>query len=315
MTYLEPKLCTLCGSFRKGNFLFQKVNDNNDVDSINIFQCGDCKNVYLGKYNNIFDEGLYSYYNDFSGKTKDQVYDPLTSNSYLQVFKLLKSYGCGNKILDVGCGYGSFVDIAIEQGYSIMGIDLSKSAVNIAKQFNLPVHNIDFFSSKIKKSSFDVLSMFEVIEHLPEPVQFLKRAEQVVKPGGLIYITTPNFNSLDRRLLGKNWRVFHREHLTYFTPATIINAVNSNTEFEVLHLETRNISSELIAHLRHFVPSFRSKDIRRVFNEVNGPPSSSNIRTRIANSAWLSLLKQSANFILDATGLGSTIVIILRRKL
>lgn len=315
MTDADVQPCTVCGSAAKGSYLFEKPNSNLSIGSIKIYQCGACKSIYLGQYGKYYDNELYAYYTKYSGETKDQVYNPLTKKSYLKVLKLLESYGGGKKVLDVGCGNGSFVDAAMEQGYNIKGIELSQTAVDIAQAFNLPVQNVDFFSSEIEASSFDVLTMFEVIEHLPEPVRFLKRAEQVVKPGGLIYLTTPNFKSLDRRVLGKNWNVFHREHLTYFTPATLMKAISANTRFEVLHVETRNVSGELIATFGHLMPSFLSRDSRCNSNHVSGQPPPSDTRTRIAKSPWLSLLKQWVNFFLNATGMGSTIVILLRRPL
>jgi len=313
MTNADVQPCTVCGSAAKSSYLFEKPNSNLGIGSIKIYQCGVCKSIYLGQYGKFYDNELYAYYTKYSGETKDQVYNPLTKKSYQKVLKLLESYGGGKTILDVGCGNGSFVDAAMEQGYNIKGIELSQTAVDIAQAFNLPVQNVDFFSSEIEVSSFDVLSMFEVIEHLPDPVRFLKRAEQVVKPGGLIYLTTPNFKSLDRRVLGKSWNVFHREHLTYFTPETCINAIRSNTGLEVLHVESRNVSSELIATFRELMPSFSSRHRQRISFNVSGLPALPDTRTIIAKSPWLSLLKKWINIFLNATDLGSTIVILLRR--
>ncbi len=155
--------------------------------------------------------------------------------------------------------------------------------------------------------------MFEVMEHLPHPVQFLRRAEVVVRPGGLIYLTTPNFNSLDRRVLGAEWNVFHREHLTYFTPATIIEAIRRNTKLELLHAETRNLSSELISHFRNTVWLASSRNNGHISAENNRHSIPSDLRTKIENSQVLSLLKRGANSLLNATSLGSTIVLLLRR--
>jgi 2-polyprenyl-3-methyl-5-hydroxy-6-metoxy-1,4-benzoquinol methylase len=305
--------CTVCGSSNKSGYLFEKTSDGRGEGSIRVYHCGECKSVYLGKYSEIFDDQLYAYYAKYAGKTKNQVYNPLTKNSYFQVLKLLNSYGGGKTILDVGCGNGAFLDAAMEQGYDIKGIELSQSAIDIANRFNLPVKKIDFFSTEIESSSFDILTMFEVIEHLPEPVLFLQRAEHVVKRGGLIYITTPNYNSLDRRILDKNWSVFHREHLTYFTPATLIKAVERNTGFEVLYIETRNVSEQLIGRLMQLLLSYLPLKRPIFSDDVNARAPQSDTRAIISGSPWLSLIKRGINFFLNATGLGSTIVIVLKR--
>jgi 2-polyprenyl-3-methyl-5-hydroxy-6-metoxy-1,4-benzoquinol methylase len=315
MSDAEIQPCTVCGMLINNRYLFEKNDDYSVVEKCKIYQCSSCNIIYLGQYSKIFDNDLYSYYSKYNGKTKDQIYDPLTKQSYLKVLELLDSYGGGKDILDVGCGNGSFVDAAMEQGYNIKGIELSQTAVNIAQEFGLPVQNMDFFSSEIEDASFDVLSMFEVIEHLPEPIQFLKRAEHVVKRGGLIYLTTPNFNALDRKVFGDKWSVFGREHLTYFTLPTLIDAINNHTGLEVVHAETRNISGELITYFSKFVRRSPKSAGRSNSGEISKHSPVPDARAMIASSPWLSLLKRGANFFLDATGLGSTIVLLLRRPL
>ncbi len=154
--------------------------------------------------------------------------------------------------------------------------------------------------------------MFEVIEHLPNPIEFLRRAEAVVKPGGLIYITTPNFNSLDRRVLGSQWNAVHREHLCYFTPRTLLNAIQKQTSLELLHLETRNISEDLIGYIKNIFVSGSRKNGCGLINK-NAPLKTPDLRAKIDESQILSLAKLSANQFLNATSLGSTIVMLLRR--
>ena len=307
----EPiNVCTVCGSMNNSRFLFEKYNDNRGRDPINFYKCKTCKIVYLGKYSGYYDDGLYEYYKKYTGKTKEQVYDPLTKVSYLRVLKLLALHGCNQTILDVGCGNGSFVDAALEQGYLVQGIELSQSAVEVALAFKLPVSKLDFFSSQIEICSFDAITMFEVLEHLINPTQFLLRAQEVVKPGGLIYLTTPNFNSLERRVLGKNWNVLHREHLTYFTEKNLTQLIKDNTKLEILHAETRNISAELI---KFFVHSGSLKNINDSPSNSNIESSSSGIRNKIVHSQLLTLLKNGTNSFLNTTSLGSTIVMLLKR--
>ena len=207
------------------------------------------------------------------------------------------------------------MDAAMELGYDIAGIELSQSAVDIAQKFNLPVKRMDFFSTEIQSSSFDIITMFEVIEHLPMPVSFLQRAEGVLKPGGLIYLTTPNYNSLDRRVFVKHWNVFHREHLTYFAPATLAKTITDKTGLEVLHVETRNISGELIDRIKELAHSFLLRRRLDYYKNLSGGAPRSDARAMIAGSPLLSMVKRAINLFLDVTGLGGTIVMVLKRPL
>jgi 2-polyprenyl-3-methyl-5-hydroxy-6-metoxy-1,4-benzoquinol methylase len=307
--------CTACGSKVDNQYLFAKKIQNMESDLIEFYRCMRCKTIFLGKYNDYYDDELYAYYSKYVDKKEEDIYDALTNISYEKVLRQFDSYGGGQNILDVGCGNGSFVKVALQKGYQAEGIDLSDLAVEVAQRFSLPVTKLDFFSKNISDSSRDIVTMFEVIEHLPNPVDFLRRSEKVVRPGGLIYLTTPNFNSLDRRVLGRKWNVFHREHYTYFTTQTLIKLIRNNTELDILHIETRNVSTELIAHFKNIL----NKNLLQIkpntgINEVSDLRLS-DARTIIYKSRWLTLVKQVANLILNATYLGSTIVIVLKRPI
>jgi len=270
-----------------------------------------------GWFSEFFDEDLYAYYARYHGLKKEDVYDPLTRKRYLALLDLFSAHGRGRVVLDVGCGKGDFVDAALNAGWDVEGIELSQPAVDIAQRFCLPVSNLDFFSMKIENASRDLVTMFEVIEHVPNPGEFFSRAEEIVKPGGLVYLTTPNFNSLDRRVLGAGWDAIHREHLTYFTPKTLINAVRKRTNLDVVHLETRNVSTQLILAIRSSLRSDRPAVIGEC--SVSNPNSTGArpniIRNNIESSIILSSLKRMANMILNVTSLGSTIVILLKRPI
>lgn len=313
MIDIEVQPCPVCGASSESKFVFDKAGDGRGNDKISLYRCGACKTVYLGKYNESYDDDLYAYYQKYQGRKKEELYNPLTRESYIKVLRLLSSHGGGVSILDVGCGNGDFVDAALDGGYKAEGIELAQPAVDIARGYGLPVTKLDFFSSEIQESSRDVVTMFEVIEHLPDPVAFLRRAEVVVKPGGLIYITTPNFNSLDRRVLGSQWNAIHREHLSYFTPSTLLAAIRNNTTLELLHLETRNISEELISDFKNRIKRLSYRNSGGLVIDKSAHAKPIDLRIKIEKSLLLLLLKRSVNSVLNTTSLGSTIVMLLRR--
>jgi 2-polyprenyl-3-methyl-5-hydroxy-6-metoxy-1,4-benzoquinol methylase len=318
MKQIKAHSCTVCGETKNSKLMLRKEQDGRGGNGdIALFCCGQCQTIYLGGYSESFDEDLYAYYARYHGLEKEDVYDPLTRKRYLALLDLFSAHGCGRAVLDVGCGKGDFVDAALNAGWDVEGIELSQPAVNIAQGFCLPVSNLDFFSDKIKNASRDLVTMFEVIEHVPNPGEFFSRAEEIVKPGGLVYLTTPNFNSLDRRVLSAGSDAIHREHLTYFTPKTLINAVRKRTNLDVVHLETRNVSTQLIRAIRGSLRLGRLAVAGEC--SVSNPNSTgakpNNIRKNIENSIILSLLKRMANMTLNVTSLGSTIVILLKRPL
>lgn len=314
MTSSSVSPCNGCGSVVNQEFLFDKPNDGRGNGSISLYRCRMCNTVYLAGFHEIYDDNLYTYYEKYKSKKKEDIYNPITRKSYMKVLQLFEKHGGGKSILDVGCGNGSFVDAALEQGYNAEGIELSKHAVEIAQGFGLPVSCLDFFSNKIQDSSKDIVTMFEVNEHLIEPAKFLRRAETVIKPGGLIYLTTPNFNSLDRRILGNRWGAIHREHLFYFTLKNLLKMINDSTGLEVIHSETRNLSAELINYLKNCGGKVQLQNIYvNSSTETVLIAEPLDLRSKIDQSRLLLSLKHGINKLLNFTSLGSTIIILLRR--
>ena len=142
--------------------------------------------------------------------------------TYANYYSLLEKHTSGRKILDIGSGPGHFLFTGKKRGWDVLGVEPSLSASAYALRRGLPVIN-DFFSfENLKKyGPFDVVHMSLVLEHVPEPIQFLKEAKKLLKPGGLIAVFCPNdYNPLQiilRNELGfKPWWVLPRHHLNYF---------------------------------------------------------------------------------------------------
>ena len=158
-------------------------------------------------------------------------------------------------ILDVGCGTGRFLELAQEKGWRTLGLELSKGvAENTAQRLGSQVYVGSILEAGLPDQYVDVVTLFDVIEHLEDPVRGLQVCHRVLKPGGAIVLTTPNFNGIGRRLVGESaFGIWPDEHLQYFQPSTLRRAFRA-AGFERIQLLTREVFAEnagmLISRLR-----------------------------------------------------------------
>ena len=95
-------------------------------------------------------------------------------------------------------------------------------------------------------SSWNAITMFEVLEHVDNPILMIQRATDLLSPGGVIYLTTPNYFSIDRLILGSKWNVFHPEHVVYFSTKGLVRLVAQHEpRLQLMSVESNNISPQL----------------------------------------------------------------------
>lgn len=137
-------------------------------------------------------------------------------------FRWLPKPILGQRLLDVGCGNGAFLIKAQEAGWQVVGVDPDINAVETARNEGLDarVGSIDAFNGH--EDLFDAVTLSHVIEHVHEPVDFLVAAHRLLKPGGTLYLDTPNIQSRGFSLFGKNWRGLETpRHLALFNSHSI----------------------------------------------------------------------------------------------
>lgn len=129
------------------------------------------------------------------------------------------------KVLDVGCGYGFFVESLVSQGYAATGLDVSTNRLTIARrlrQGKFIEGSLDEAFVNRHHSQFDCVTLFHVLEHVLDPVECLHMCGKLVAPGGCILIEVPN--AADTLLdFNDGYRNFYwqRAHLSYFDPARL----------------------------------------------------------------------------------------------
>jgi 2-polyprenyl-3-methyl-5-hydroxy-6-metoxy-1,4-benzoquinol methylase len=144
------------------------------------------------------------------------------------------------RILDVGCGRGILPALMRERGWEAHGLEFSEMSARHARdELRLPIFVGDFLRSSYADSSFDAVVLWHVLEHVPDPVATIRRARQILKPGGLLVIAVPNFESLQARSAGRHW--FHLDvprHYHHFGLALLSRLLTSNgfSVLDVSHL-------------------------------------------------------------------------------
>lgn len=210
---------------------------------LDLVKCKNCGLVYtnprlleseiLQRYESpiFFDEYLESF------KASSVTYDlNFIRNHYYLFIDLIKNYLVpGKKLLDVGSGAGFFLKAAEEIGWQAEGVEISSTASKYAAEIaKVNVHYGKLEDLKFPSETFDLVTLLDIIEHLPNPLHTLKETNRILKSGGIIIVSTPDFNSLSRLFLGYDWAVLSpAEHLYNFTHKTLCSIL-SNSYFHVL---------------------------------------------------------------------------------
>lgn len=162
-------------------------------------------------------------------------------------FRYLQKPELDQKLLDVGCGNGDYLSLASEAGWEVKGVEPDLKALEVAKNRGLDV--VQGSLEEIVKDGelFDVITMSHVIEHVHDPVAFVALAYECLKPGGSLYIDTPNIQSAGAKRFGKNWRGIETpRHLVLFSEAGL-DIVLKRAGFSGLYFFPRQEVRESIA--------------------------------------------------------------------
>ncbi|MDL1901927.1 class I SAM-dependent methyltransferase [Anaerolineae bacterium CFX9] len=144
----------------------------------------------------------------------------------------------GRKALDIGCGGGLFLAALQREGAEATGIELSDTRAFYSKTrhgFEVVKRPIEDDYWKSFQGMFDIVALWDVIEHVPDPAAYIRRAAEVLKPGGILALATPDVSSLPARLTGRRWVGYKlsEEHVYYFSTATLTRMLEE-AGFEVI---------------------------------------------------------------------------------
>lgn len=248
---LDEPICPSCQARRFTTKL--KVHTTADYS---VVRCGDCRLVYA--FPRPTPTELAAYYDShyFSGGkfTSDTAaggygdYFGLAEHNARVMWPDLCRYANlaavnPRRVLDVGCASGGFLAAARDEGWEAVGVELSEHAADRARtHFKLNVINGDIFAEQLEPGSFGLVTIWHCLEHVIDPFATLKRANELLVPGGILFIEVPNWNSLGRIVKNERWaQLKPPEHINFFTRGSLRSAATM-AGFNVLKRSTRYVA-------------------------------------------------------------------------
>lgn len=238
MTKFMTVNCGICGS-TNSEFLRQ-------IRGLKIVQCKDCGCIYTNP------RRVWNYDDsDIPLQEKLSIYQqhywPKRKVSANRFWNESEKYRRSGTLLEVGCGFGHFINESRLHGWSVTGVEIAHDEASWGREhFNLNIiHSID--DAQLDGLQFDIITLWDVIEHVPDVLNLVHRCFDLLRPGGVLFIKTPNADGLvlkptwwSSAYLSLYWQLVYpanpNQHIYHFTPAIMkkllyeIGFVNSSLE-------------------------------------------------------------------------------------
>jgi SAM-dependent methyltransferase len=148
----------------------------------------------------------------------------------------IRRYAPRGRLLDVGCHVGTFIELAERAGFEVAGVEPSRWAARRAEErVRGPIHVGVVEDAPLPEAAYDVVTMWDVIEHLPDPSSTLRSVHAALRPGGVFAVTTMDVEALFPRVAGRFWPWYMQMHLVYFSRRTLGELLRS-CGFEVVEV-------------------------------------------------------------------------------
>ena len=243
--YFEPVVCNLCGKddyivvykdkyekIETEQGLVNKFKSSGDETLIDqVVKCKHCGLMYINP--RIKPELIIQGYSEGTDETFISQVEG-REKTFARGLKFIEKYALKNekkpgKILDIGTAGGSFLHVAKQAGWEVHGLELNKWLCNWAKEhYDLDIQSGTLFEQHYPDNTFDVITLWDVLEHVPDPSAILQECNRILKEGGVIALNVPDSASWMAKILQSKWVFLLSVHLYYFTPSTMKKILEKN---------------------------------------------------------------------------------------
>lgn len=257
-----------------------------------LVKCQACKFVFCEPIPTSME--LEKHYENYG---RNDYLSPLTIKRYHEILDTFEPYRKTNRLIDVGCGIGYFLEEAKKRGWEVYGTEFTDEAMEICSKKGIYMNKGVLNPKDYNSQEFDVITSFEVIEHINNPREELQNFYKILRKGGMVYCTTPNFNSLLRYRLKEKYNVIcYPEHLSYYTPKTL------KYVFEKEGFRTKSIKATGISLTR--LKTSKSTSNQELISQSSDDEV---MRNKLESSAILKSLKILLNWNLTLFGVGDAL--------
>jgi spore maturation protein CgeB len=206
------------------------------TENIAYMECIKCGFVFIPRPISFAVQDIYNA--DYSSMRGHDLIESSIHHSKLKTaewyLKKISSYIPQGSMLDIGCSTGANVAKACELGWKVSGMDINTAAISTAKTY---ISKADFYNTLedpgLKKEEFSLITLFDVIEHIENPHSFIQQIDALLAKKGILFILTPDAQSLSAKLMNNQWPHLFSEHISFFTKQNLISFLR-NYNFKIL---------------------------------------------------------------------------------
>lgn len=237
-TEREEVPCNVCGSESKRAY--------RPSNRLGLVQCTECGLIYVSprpaaeKLYELYGESYFR--NEESGVVGYTDYSKdepnIRRSSRLRLTHIERFTRGQGRLLDVGCATGFFISEAQRRGWKVEGLDVSAYTIRYAREkLGLDAHLGSLTDVDLPPGAYDAVTMWDVIEHVPDPKEYIRAVSRLLRSGGIYELSTPDIGSLPAKLTGNRWIGYKLsdEHIYYFSVATLSRLLE-DVGFDVVHV-------------------------------------------------------------------------------